>query len=486
MSLDAADCLSEDQVLSLAAGGLSGPTLAQVELHLDRCEDCRMLVAAYAGACAPGRPGSGGGTVTHLLGSTPAERPAQFVRGDTLAGRYHIIRMLGAGGMGEVYEALDRVMGEKIALKTVAGAGLAEADLERFTAEAQLARKVTHSNVCRAFDIGFHEHRPEGAALPVTVPFLTMELLAGETLRAHVQRVGKLTGEAALPLIAQMAAALDAAHAAGIVHLDFKSDNVMLVPQPAGGVRVVVMDFGLARRSQEVSAGSGRVAGTVGYMAPEQLQGRPSGTAADIWALGVVIYELLTGRLPFTGSSPFSVAVRTVESRFPGVRLVAPALGLEWQQVIDRCLQVEPGRRFERAGQLVRDLRLAAGAGHRRRLYAGASAALVLGAVVAARALLPSGSLPAARAPAASPVVSPVVAANPGAPAPAPPEAPAAAATVAPPDKSARPPARTRAGAPGRTRAGKAAGSPAARKPQFSGPAEDPSEDDAIDPFTSR
>src|SRR2546421_7739345 len=217
----------------------------------------------------------------------PAAGPPAFAEGELAGGRWRIVRLLGAGGMGEVYEAEDTELHEHVALKALPSrlAGDAEA-IARLRREVQLARKVTHKNVCRIFDLGLHERDGHATA------FLTMELLSGETLAARLAGAGPLTPDQALPLLAQMAAALDEAHAAGVLHRDLKSANVLLV----SGERAMLMDFGIARRR---GSETGTIYGSPDYMAPEQLAGFEVTAAADIYALGVVAYEMVTGKVPF-------------------------------------------------------------------------------------------------------------------------------------------------------------------------------------------
>src|SRR5262249_25430250 len=199
------------------------------------------------------------------------EQPPAFAAGVVLAKRYRIVRFIARGGMGEVYEAEDQELGERVALKTIHPDRVGDQRaVDRFKREIFLARKVTHRNVCRLFDVGFHD----------TTTFLTMELLEGETLAQRIHEAGRFSAAAALPIVQQMAAALDAAHAAGIVHRDFKSQNVMLC-----GARVVVTDFGLARGphggEDAPLSRSGEIVGSPGYMSPEQVEGREVGPAAD-------------------------------------------------------------------------------------------------------------------------------------------------------------------------------------------------------------
>ena len=307
--------------------------------------------------------------------------------GEVLAGRFKIVRFIARGGMGEVYEAEDQVLRERVALKTirpdVAGD---ERTMERFLREVHLARSVTHPNVSRTFDVFHH-----GA-----LAFLTMELLGGETLTDRLKS-GRMTPAQALPIVEQMAAALAAAHEAGIVHRDFKSANVMLEPDERrpGGVRVVVTDFGLARRDRPGRGSAAplteteAVLGTPDYMAPEQIEGRAITPATDVYALGVVIYEMVTGEQPFEGDTPLSVALKKLKEAAPSPRRLAPDLPPVWEKTILRCLERSPADRFPSAGEVVRALRgetVVAGPAtlrRRRRKIAGVAAGIVLAALAA-------------------------------------------------------------------------------------------------------
>jgi tetratricopeptide (TPR) repeat protein len=274
--------------------------------------------------------------------SEPAPAPAsggRFAPGELLAHRFRIVRFLGHGGMGDVYEAEDEEVHGRVALKTVRSeiAGLAGA-LERFTREIRLARKVTHPNVCRIFDISHHGE----------VTFLTMELLAGETLEQRMRRTGAMREAEALPIARQMAEGLSAAHRVGVVHRDFKPANVMLVPED-GGERAVVMDFGLARGGEPVAGGltvRGDVLGTPTYMAPEQVAGEEITPATDVYAFGIVLYEMVTGAPPFVGETAMSTAVKRLREDPEPPRLKAPGLSPAWEAAILRCLARDPRQRF--------------------------------------------------------------------------------------------------------------------------------------------
>jgi tetratricopeptide (TPR) repeat protein len=313
--------------------------------------------------------------------STRAVGPASFAPNDVVAGRYRIVRFVAKGGMGEVYEAEDFDLGERVALKTVRPEVASQPGVvERFKREIQLARKVSHPSVCRTFDLGHHQ-----AAGGEDVLFLTMEYLEGETLSHRLRAGGRLSPAQALPVVRQMAAALQAAHDAGIVHRDFKSSNVLLVPAK-GGPRVVVTDFGLARApsgEEDASGASLTGAGLVGtpfYMAPEQVSGGKIGPGADLYSLGVVLYEMVTGRLPFDGDSPLSIAVKRLKEKPASPRSAVPDLDPRWEAAVLRCLEVDPASRFASATDLVRFLDGEAGS---RRFGPGLVAAVAAGLIVA-------------------------------------------------------------------------------------------------------
>ncbi len=271
--------------------------------------------------------------------------------GYVLNDRFKIIRHIASGGMGSVYEAEDLKLRERLALKTILGQSAHDPDtMERFKREIYLARKVTHVNVSRIFD--FAEHIDANG---VEIVFLTMELLPGQTLFQQIQSSGPMNKDEALPIIRQLAAGLSAAHQAGVVHRDFKTGNVILVPSDEG-MRAVITDFGLAHRDR-AGAGSGDfrsqtglIAGSPPYMAPEQVTGAPTTQATDIYALGVVMFEMVTGTLPFTGEN--SLHKRLIEKPV-SPRIYAPTLDPKWEQAILRCLELEAQDRFASANDVV-------------------------------------------------------------------------------------------------------------------------------------
>ena len=280
--------------------------------------------------------------------------PPVFLPEEVVAGRFRIVRPLGVGGMGQVFEAEDLELGSSVALKVIRpGVAHATKAEELFRREVQLARQVTHPNVCRIFDLVVHHPGVSGTRWgegdrPILA--LTMELLSGETLATRLARQGPLSWLEALDLLRQLAAALDAAHDVGVYHCDFKPSNVVLTP-----IRAVVTDFGLARSAWTEDEGVGAsLRGTPAYLAPEVLAGSKPGAAADRYALGVVAFQMLTGRLPDEGSldgSPelpqaVDTVLRRALHREPAERFTEAAALVAALQEIQRAVRVRPRRRW--------------------------------------------------------------------------------------------------------------------------------------------
>ena len=269
----------------------------------------------------------------------------RLFEGEVLAGRFRIVRFIAGGGMGEVYEAEDQELRERVAIKIIRPEILSQPNaVARFKREVHLARKVTHSNVCRIFDL--FRHKSDGGDETV---FISMELLHGKTLGEQLTAGCMDVGEV-LPLVEQMASALGAAHAVGIVHRDFKPGNVVLVGMP-GQWRAVVTDFGLALRSLTADEGASHSTGqtffgTPAYMSPEQLEGRAATPASDIYALGLVMYEMVTGARPFQGHTPISAALKRLTETPVPPRRIRPGLSGVWESAILRCLERDPAKRF--------------------------------------------------------------------------------------------------------------------------------------------
>ena len=253
--------------------------------------------------------------------------------GEVLLDRFRIVRFLASGGMGEVYEAWDSELQDRVALKTIrpeiAASG---AIIERFKQEVKQARAISHPNVCRVYDLFSHDRDSAQRCW-----FLTMELLEGETLLDRVCQRGPFDTQEALVLTNQLVDGLAAAHRLGVVHRDFKSGNIMIVKEQEGKRhRAVITDFGLALKTSGLGETATLVEGTFEYMAPEQRRGSAVGFAADQYALGIVMCEMLSGVRP----------VRKVLLPAIDEHLVLPSLPPRWARVIQRCLETEPSDRF--------------------------------------------------------------------------------------------------------------------------------------------
>src|SRR5262245_4556455 len=262
----------------------------------------------------------------------------------TLLGPYEIVSLLGAGGMGEVYRARDRRLHREVAIKvlqeSMAGGGV----MERFQREALAASALNHPNICAVYDVGEVDGRP----------FLVMELLEGQTLHDFLQ-AGPADAPTAVHLGIQIAEALEAAHARAVIHRDIKPANIMI----SGRRHVKVVDFGLAKRGSlsgpdgsktfQTLTQTGLIMGTPHYMSPEVLLGHPADTRSDLWALGVVLYQMVSGRRPFEGTSAVAVASAVLNESVPPLLDTVPT-GL--RAVVARCLSKRPEERFQSATEL--------------------------------------------------------------------------------------------------------------------------------------
>ena len=292
-----------------------------------------------------------------------------FQPGTVLSSRFRIIRLIGEGGMGEVYEADDLEINAHVALKTLRPEIASDVQaIARFRNELHVTRRITHPNVCRTFDLAHHSGGGTDGPAIGEVVYLTMELLDGVTL-AEKLRSGPLASEEAFLIVCQIAEALDAVHKVGVIHRDLKPGNVMLCnrtdPADTGSYqRVVVMDFGLACRSVRsddsirLLSNSGPLMGTPPYMAPEQLRGHPASVASDIYALGVIMFEMITGTRPFDDAARFDPRLHSSETpSLPAFSSLDP----HWERVVRRCLTIDPVRRFSSAIELMTALSSPAG-----------------------------------------------------------------------------------------------------------------------------
>jgi serine/threonine protein kinase len=268
----------------------------------------------------------------------------ELAPGSTFARRYQIIEDLGKGGMGRVYKVLDMEVREKLALKLLSpDIASDEQTIERFRNELKLARGISHRNICRMYDLG----REEGSY------FITMEYVPGEDLKSLIHRIGALPVGKAVSIARQICEGLTEAHGQGVVHRDLKPQNIMIDRE--GNARI--MDFGIARSLKTKGiTGGGVMIGTPEYMSPEQVDGKEADRRSDIYSLGIILFEMLTGRLPFEGDTPLSVAVKQKSEAPPDPRKFNAQIPEDLKRIILRCLDKSKDRRYQRAEEILDEL----------------------------------------------------------------------------------------------------------------------------------
>ena len=289
---------------------------------------------------------TGDGTGTMPAGP-PTSRKGPLHVGQSFGPRYHIIRLLGAGGMGAVYQAWDEELSVAVALKVIRHDSQdrevsSEAE-KRFKNELLLARQVTHKNVVRIHDLG----EIDG------IKYITMPYVKGDDLASTLRRDGKMPVPQALRVARQIAAGLEAAHDAGVVHRDLKPANVMITVSPED-IHAQIMDFGISASNAEAMAGG--LIGTLEYMAPEQGAGVAADARADIYAFGLILYELLTGPRQITARTPqqrFELMQARTRDGMPPVRAIEPTIPVPLDSLVRRCLERDPAARFQTTSELV-------------------------------------------------------------------------------------------------------------------------------------
>jgi len=276
--------------------------------------------------------------------------PTGLSRGTLFAGRYEVIEELGRGGMGRVYRVYDQKIGEVIALKVIhPEISLNEKAIDRFRNELRFARKIGHRHVCRMFDLGEADH----------TFYITMEYVEGENLKSFIRRSGQLAPRKAVSIGKQVGEGLSEAHRLGIIHRDLKPQNIMIDRE--GNARI--MDFGIARFTEaEGLTGSGVMVGTPEYMSPEQAETLEIDKRADIYALGVILYEMVTGRVPFAGETPLAVLIKHKQELPQSPQETNPLVSEDVSRIILKCLAKDKASRYQSAEELLADLTLAEGA----------------------------------------------------------------------------------------------------------------------------
>jgi serine/threonine-protein kinase len=279
-----------------------------------------------AAAAAPSRPSS-----ISSSSSSAIEDEGRFIAGTLLAGRYRILGLLGRGGMGEVYRATDLMLGQSVALKFLPEeAARDQRLLERFHGEVRIARQVSHPNVCRVYDIG----QMDG------MPYISMEYVDGEDLSSLLTRIGRLPADKAIEAARKLCAGLAAAHDRGVIHRDLKPQNIMINKRG----EVVIMDFGLAAVAAQLTGQESRN-GTPAYMSPEQLKGAEVTARSDIYALGLVLYELFTGKRPFEAKTIRQLIDLQESAQLTSMTSIAVDVDPTVEKVIRRCLDPDPSKR---------------------------------------------------------------------------------------------------------------------------------------------
>ncbi|HEY6552174.1 MAG TPA: protein kinase, partial [Vicinamibacteria bacterium] len=284
----------------------------------------------------------------YLAGERTAPAPTHSIKDVTLgslfAGRYEVQALIGEGGMGKVYTARDRELDKIIALKTIRSDGGGDPDaVARFKQELLLARKVSHRNVVRIFDLG----ESEG------VKFFTMEYIEGQSLKALIRKRGRVPAAETVAICRELLAALQEAHAQGIIHRDLKPQNIMVDKSGMSHL----MDFGIARSVDATGmTATGTTLGTPDYMSPEQVRGEKAGEPSDIFSFGVILYEMLTGDVPYHADSPISKIVMrlTVKPRAP--RELSPDIPKYLEAVVQKCMEVDLALRYKNVGEILADL----------------------------------------------------------------------------------------------------------------------------------
>jgi serine/threonine protein kinase/Tfp pilus assembly protein PilF len=309
----------------------------------NKCPKCNTEnpdTVKFCGECGTQLPSPHDVAVTETM-ETPKE---ELISGMVFAGRYQIIDELGKGGMGRVYRVLDKKLNEEVALKLIKLKIAKDTKtVERFSNELKIARKIGHKNVARMFDM----NEEKGTN------YITMEYVRGEDLKKLIRKMGQLSIGQAIPIAMQICEGLGEAHRLGVVHRDLKPQNVMV--DEDGEARI--MDFGIARSVETKGiTGAGVMIGTPEYMSPEQVEGKEVDTRSDIYSLGVILYEMLTGHVPFEGDTPFTIGVKHKSEKPKNPKDINAQIPDDLSRLILKCLAKEKENRYQSAEELQSEL----------------------------------------------------------------------------------------------------------------------------------
>lgn len=284
--------------------------------------------------------GSGSGSGSRARSSTGVLAPSTI-----FGNRYEILELVGEGGMGQVYKALDKELDRVIALKTIRAEKETDPEtVQRFKRELVLARKITHKNVVRIHDLG----EADG------IKFFTMEYVEGRSLKQEIRKRGRVPVSEALPIARQVLSALQEAHSQGVIHRDLKPQNVMLDQSGTP----LLMDFGIARSSADTGGmtGTGVMIGTPDYMSPEQVRGEKADARSDLFSIGVILYEMLTGDLPYQAETPLSKVMMRLTHKPRAPRQITLEVPTYLERVVLKCMEVDPALRYQTAQDVLDDL----------------------------------------------------------------------------------------------------------------------------------